>query len=96
MCGLVGLVQRYDAEARVDPAPLAEALGRLPAQAAAELLAIATALEPVSLALVGWGGFRTLREDPGARALAADVAAGGRVAFRRPVFGALRRARRSF
>ena len=76
MCGLVGLVQRYDAEARVDPAPLARARDLLlAAESAVDLLAVARDLEPISLSLVGWAGLRTLGEDAAARSLVAEVAA---------------------
>ncbi|MBX3468274.1 MAG: SIS domain-containing protein [Planctomycetes bacterium] len=76
MCGIVGLVQRFDPDARFDAAALTEALRALEAwridapDAADALMAAARALEGPSLRLVGWAGFRALRE---ASALRADA-----------------------
>jgi glucosamine--fructose-6-phosphate aminotransferase (isomerizing) len=69
MCGLVGLVQRFDPHAKIDGAPVGEALAALDGweatadDAAARLEQVASGLEALSLACVGWGGFRTLRAD---------------------------------
>src|SRR5687768_5755793 len=70
MCGIVGLVQRFDEGARFDDAPLAAgraALERWSAtgpDAATRLIEAAGALEAPSRALVGWAGFRAMRERP--------------------------------
>ena len=73
MCGLVGLVQRFDPQARIDPAYLARASTDLQswsaeaAGAAKELEEIAQGLSAISLSMVGWAGFRSLREDAALR-----------------------------
>lgn len=70
MCGIVGLVQRFDEGARFDDGPLAAACAALEAwsvaapDAAARLIEAARSLEAPSRALVGWAGFRALRERP--------------------------------
>ena len=80
MCGLVGLVQRHDPRARLDLAELTQAEAGMAAwdiaasEAAPRLLAVASALEGPSRALVGWGGFSVLREEPSARTRVAALA----------------------
>ena len=69
MCGIVTLVQSFEPGATFDPAPVERGLAALgqwdvrASDAAQRLTAIARDLEPVSRALVGWGGFRALRAD---------------------------------
>lgn len=81
MCGLVGLVHAYSADARFDPAPLRSASEALRAwspsdsRAADALYALASAIDEASLALVGWAGFRTLRESPELQAETAALGA---------------------
>lgn len=73
MCGIVGLVQRFDPHARLDLTPFSAIHASLhtwsaaAADAAPRLLEAARALEGPSRGLVGWAGFRALRERPGAQ-----------------------------
>ncbi|MGE0712493.1 MAG: SIS domain-containing protein [Planctomycetota bacterium] len=73
MCGIVGLVHRFDPAASVEVAPVASARAALggwrpqDADAAGRLERVALGLVPFSLELVGWGGLRALNRDAGAR-----------------------------
>lgn len=73
MCGIVGLVQRFDPDALLDATPLSRARAaldgwRVDAPDAARVLEeVGRELEAPSRALVGWAGLRALRERPGLR-----------------------------
>lgn len=79
MCGIVGLVQRFDPEPAFDAAPLAAAAATLEGwsadrpDAASRLLEAARTLEAPSRGLVGWGGFRRLQAEPALRDRAAGL-----------------------
>ncbi|HBP16703.1 MAG TPA: hypothetical protein DEA08_02775, partial [Planctomycetes bacterium] len=73
MCGIVGLVHRFDPSATLPLEGIAQAEADLQgwdvasAGAAATLERVARDLIPTSYGLVGWGGFRRLLEDAEAR-----------------------------
>ena len=71
MCGIVGLVRRFDPEATLTLGDLSRNLASLgawtPATGPEVLAQQAAALEALSLDLVDWVGLRLLREDAGAR-----------------------------
>lgn len=72
MCGIVGLVRRFEPKASLglgDLDAVCQALAAWePDAGPAPLRELSERLEPLSLGLVDWSGLQTLREDPQARA----------------------------
>lgn len=79
MCGIVGLVRRFEPKASLGLGDLDAACAALaawkPEAGPAPLLELTQGLEPISLGLVDWGGLQTLRLDPAARGQVEALAA---------------------